>query len=168
MEEVEELKKEIEKLKMELAEYKKDDPVENLIKKAWKPKQYEQYFFITDSDTISFATYDCTTRFSNGHYRLGNCFKTENDARLVSNHLETRAKLQRLADVLNGGNITYWLDDNVRTYSLVYNHLDKEIQQVENVYKQHQGTINSTCSNFKDIAIKEIGKNRLEEYLKGE
>lgn len=150
----------IEEYKKQIEELKKEDVV-------WKPKVNKTYYRIYgDGNIIDVFWVDtCTDRNS---FEIGNCFKTKEEAEKVVRHLKTRAKLQRIADRLNNGQEIDWNDSRQHKYEIYYSFLDNEIWKNQCSFAKTQGTIYCLDENFKDIAIKEIGKEELIAYLKGE
>ena len=150
----------IKEYKKQIEELKKEDVV-------WKPKVNETYYRIYGDGNIIdvFLVDTCTDRNS---FEIGNCFKTKEEAEKVVRHLKTRAKLQRIADRLNNGQEIYWTSGSQPKYFIYYDYNLKKIYLATAYRLKLQGTIYCLDENFKDIAIKEIGKEELTAYLKGE
>lgn len=150
----------IEEYKKQIEELKKEDVV-------WKPKENERFFYSTFRGNVFDATWD-NDNADNETYNMGNCFKTEEEAEKVVRHLKIRTKLQRIADRLNNGEKIYWTSCSQPKYFIYYVYNLKNIY-LDTAYRlKSQGTIYCLDENFKDIAIKEIGKEELIAYLKGE
>lgn len=150
----------IKEYKKQIEELKKEDVV-------WKPKENERFFYSTFRGNVFETTWDNDNAY-NETYNMGNCFKTEEEAEKVVRHLKIRTKLQRIADRLNNGEKIYWTSCSQPKYFIYYVYNLKNIY-LDTAYRlKLQGTIYCLDENFKDIAIKEIGKEELTAYLKGE
>ena len=150
----------IKEYKKQIEELKKEDVV-------WKPKENERFFYSTFRGNVFDATWD-NDNADNEIYNMGNCFKTKEEAEKVVRHLKTRAKLQRIADRLNNGEKIDWKKSSQTKWFIYYDYDDNEIY-VDCCYKnKSQGTIYCLYSSFKETAKKEIGKEELTAYLKGE
>lgn len=148
----------IEEYKKQIEELKKEDAV-------WKPKQDKQYYYIALGD-VEWSKFNNDVDEDN--YEIGNCFKTKEEAEKVVRHLKTRAKLQRIADRLNKGQEIDWKDTEQPKYEISYNCTHEIIDNISSPYYKIQGAIYCLDRDFKNIAIKEIGKEELIAYLKGE
>lgn len=150
----------IKEYKKQIEELKKEDVL-------WKPKVNKTYYRIYgDGNIIDVFWVDtCTDRNS---FEIGNCFKTKEEAEKVVRHLKTRAKLQRIADRLNKGQEIDWKDTEQPKYEISYNCTHEIIDNISSPYYKIQGAIYCLDRDFKNIAIKEIGKEELTAYLKGE
>lgn len=157
---IEWLNDKVAELEKQIEELKKEDVV-------WKPKENERFFYSTFRGNVFETTWD-NDNADNETYNMGNCFKTEEEAEKVVRHLKIRTKLQRIADRLNNGEKIYWTSGSQPKYFIYYDYNLKNIY-LDTAYRlKLQGTIYCLDENFKDIAIKEIGKEELTAYLKGE
>lgn len=132
----------------------------------WKPKKGEIYYYNTD-DGRTFTVYWCDSYGDNFRYSTGNCYKTSEQAEQAPERLKIRTQLEDIALRLNKGKSVdfnsyenkYFLNYDVDADMICYSSF---------IGYRNEGTIYCLDKNFKDVAIKEIGKERLAKYLKGE
>lgn len=125
----------------------------------WKPKEGEEYWYIdSDSDVLNTNYYD------EGGFSIGNCFKTQEEAEKALERLKIRRQLKDIAERLNGGREIDWGNaDDKYCLSLYFK---EEITIRTQKYLKMQDAIYCLDKNFKDVAIAEIGEERLRNYLK--
>lgn len=95
MNKISEMENEIKNLKDEIIKdelNKQEEP-----KRRWKLKFEERYWFINNDSSIPYSYWDnCKT--DNNRYKLGNCFKTEEEAKFAVEQLKVIAELKEYAD----------------------------------------------------------------------
>lgn len=125
----------------------------------WKPKVGEEYWYIdSDSDVLNTNYYD------EGGFSIGNCFKTQEDAEKALERLKIRRQLKDIAERLNKGRKIDWSNAEDK-YCLSF-YFNEEITTLTQKYSKMQDAIYCLDKNFKDVAIAEIGEERLRNYLK--
>lgn len=135
----------------------------------WKPKEGEEYYFITDMtndigiDSMTWAN-DNQDDFL---YSIGNCFRTREQAEQAFERLKIRTQLEDIALRLNKGRKIDWENRGREKYYLFYDWSWGEICSTT-VLLQSDECVYCLNKNFKDVAIAEIGEERLAKYLKGE
>lgn len=129
----------------------------------WKPKKYETYYYIDDFNNICDREF-CNTELDNARKLIGNCFRTQEDAEKALDCLKIRRQLKDIAERLNGGREIDWSNADDK-YCLSF-YFDEEITTTAQKNSKKQGAIYCLDENFKDVAIAEIGEERLKEYLK--
>ena len=159
----EEILYEIEKTKQHLTN------LEKMLKECggrWKPKYDEQYWYITDYSTVNYTLFMPRNQNDNIRFKNYNCFKTREEAEQELEKILIRRQLEDIARRLNKGEEIDWDDCNQLKYCIVLycNNI------ITNFYFAHkyQGTVYCLDKNFKDVAIQEIGEERLKKYLRGE
>lgn len=91
--------------------------------------------------------------------------ENKEDKQRELNQLPTIEKLQRIANKLNDGKLDF-KKNQCRCY-LSYDYNSKAIMQlVDSSMIKVQGVVYCTNEKFKELAIKWIGKEELEQYLK--
>lgn len=155
---------EINKTKEHLANMEK--MLEECNHERWKPKEEENYWYI---DGTSSATNTCFIPSFNDLKRAKayNCFRTREQAEMEAEKILVRRQLEDIARRLNKGQKIDWNNDNQYKYCLVYATDYQHINQDSNINVIRQGTVYCLDKSFKDVAIKEIGQERLSRYLKG-
>ena len=162
----EELLKEIEKTEEHLATMKK--MLEDCKYERWKPKKSEAYFYIDSDGTIEqdWMTEEFST--DETRYNFYNCFRTKEQADLEAEKTLVRRQLEDIARRLNKGVKIDWHDQTQIKYGISYNTSTNVIETYFASFNKAMGSTYCLDVDFKDMAIKEIGQERLEKYLKGE
>lgn len=154
---------EINKTKEHLANMEK--MLEECEQERYKPKDGDIFYYIdTYCRVIKEQWADMPT--DNIHYKKDNCFKTREQAETEVEKILVRRQLENIARRLNKGQEIDWYDGEQSKYciELYCNNI------ITNFYLAHktQGTVYCLDKNFKDVAIQEIGEERLKKYLGGE
>ena len=158
----EEILSEIKKTKEHLANMEK---ILKEYSERWKPNSCDAYYYIDAFGNV-------LSQIETGHYsdsafwKSYNCFKTREQAELEAEKILVRRMLEDIARRLNKGKKIDWNNSKQPKYciELYFNNI------VTNFYYGHktQGTVYCLDENFKDVAIQEIGEQRLTAYLKDE
>lgn len=131
----------------------------------WKPEPNEEYYYVNQVSATSRAVND-EFDIDAVRCRTYNCFKTEEEAKQEAEKILVRRQLEDIARRLNKGKEIDWYDSEQLKYciELYCNNI------ITNFYLAHktQGTVYCLDKNFKDVAIQEIGEERLKKYLNGE
>ena len=102
------------------------------------------------------------------HYRGYNIFKTEEEAKQEAEKILVRRQLEYIARRLNKGREIDWNNENQIKYCIRFNFPLDIISICARLHQKLQGTVYCLSDKFKDVAIQEIGEERLKKYLKGE
>lgn len=133
----------------------------------WMPTLFKEYFTV-GSCGIGCCIWnnDSADIFRWEHY---NCFRTKEEAEQEAEKMLIRRQLEDIAKRLNKGNELIWSDTTQQhKYYLYFSAMNNSLL-TDNVYfSKQQGTVYCLDPAFKDVAIKEIGKERLIKYLKEE
>ena len=105
------------------------------------------------------------TQYDTARFNMGNYFKTEKEAEKVAEKIKIYVELKRLAERLNNGREINWNDNNQSKYYIEYYPSSQTIVFDRSYSYQKQGVIYCLDREFKDIAIKEIGKDRLKKLF---
>ena len=160
----EEILYEIEKTKQHLAN------MEKMLKECeyvrWKPKDFSPYFYVDSCMKIEQSDFYSDTYIHRERYNTYSTFKTREEAEKEAEKILVRRMLEDIVRRLNKGQKIDWNDSEQSKYCIVL-HCNNIIT---NFYLTHrtQGTVYCLDKNFLDVALKEIGEERLREYLKGE
>ena len=160
----EEILKEIEKTKEHLAN------MEKILKECeyerWKPEDFSTYFYVDSCMKIEQSEFYNDTYIHSERYNTYSTFKTKEEAELEAEKILVRRQLEDIAKRLNKGEEIDWFDSEQPKHciELYFNDI------ITNFYFSHkiQGTTYCLDENFLDIAIQEIGEQRLKAYLRGE
>lgn len=161
----EELLKEISKTEEHLATMKK--LLEDCEYRQWKPNSHDPYYYIDSTGSINDTCFIPSgidiKRFNNY-----NCFRTKEQAELEVEKILVHRQLEDIARRLDRGIKIDWNDEDQLKYSIYFDYYFNRIK-VSNSWKHRaQGVIYCLDEKFLDVAIEEIGQERLEKYLKGE
>ena len=130
-----------------------------------KPEKGEMFYYLNSYNIAISETWDASYSDTE-HYNIYNYFKTREKAEQEAENILIRRQLEDIARRLNKGKEIDWYDSEQSKYciELYCNNI------ITNFYLAHktQGTVYCLDKNFKDVAIQEIGKERLKKYLRGE
>lgn len=131
--------------------------------KIGNQKKGDKYYYINDAGSI--FNYDCHEDISDeAHLNIGNCFKTEEEAKHMVEKLKVIHELQKFAYENNEKEIDW---NGVKQYKhfLRYDVDDKEIYIDSSIYyKSEPFNIYFTSLDIAREAIKTIGENRIKKY----
>ena len=145
--------------------------LENMLKecesKRWKPKDGDIYYYISEACTVikSRTWAHCIV---DEHYHCFNCFRTEEEAQAEAEKILVRRMLEDIARRLNKGEKPDWIKCYQKKYYLGYNQINSKITLECRTTIIAQGTVFCLDDKFLNVAIQEIGEDRLKKYLKGE
>ena len=159
----EEILKEIKKTKQHLANMEK---MLGEYSERWKPNNCDTYYYIDAFGNV-------LSQIETGHYsdsafwKSYNCFKTREQAEQEAEKILIRRQLEDIARRLNKNKKIDWESESPRKYYLC---VDKNNYIYSSVcYSvKYQGTVYCLDKSFRDVAIQEIGEEKLKAYLEGE
>lgn len=132
-------------------------------RKVWKPECNKKYWIINGFRVVDSSWYNDNVDY--GCYEIGNCFKTEKEAKFALEKLKVKAELRRFAEENNEHEID-WEDDDQEKWSIYYNCDTKKIDIIYNtVLKTH--CIHFSSKEITKQAIDYIGEERLKKYYLG-
>ena len=132
----------------------------------WKPELNEEYYYVNQ---VSATSRDVNDEFDIdvARYRTYNCFKTREEAKQEAEKILVRRQLEDIARRLNKGQEINWNDNNQLKYNIGFD-FPLDIISIGAIYRKLQGSVYCLSDKFKDVAIQEIGEERLKKYLRGE
>lgn len=158
----EEILKEIEKTKQHLTN------MEKMLKECdemWKPEKGEMFYYLNSYNIAISETWDASYSDAE-HYNIYNCFKTREQAEQEAEKILIRRQLEDIARRLNKGQEIDWYNKNQSKHCIEL-FCDEIMSDSYFTYKT-QGTVYCLNKSFKDVAIQQIGEERLKNYLRGE
>ena len=159
----EEILKEIKKTKELLANMEKileDKEWEGKVER-WKPKKGELFYYLNKDNTAIAENWNAI--FNAEYYNAYNCFQTREQAETEAEKILLRRQLEDIARRLNKGQKIDWYNNRqIKHYIELY--FDEIVTKFAITHKT-QGTVYCLDGNCKDIAITEIGEERLKKYL---
>ena len=161
-----ELQKEIEKARARLANMEK--MLGQYEYERWKPEKHETYYFVDSSGEVE-ETWRSSINFIPDKKRCNayNCFKTKEQAKQESEKILVRRILEDIARRLNKGKKIDWGNLSQRKYFIYLNNEDNELGYNYSGLYKFQGVVYCLDTWFLDVAIQEIGEERLKKYLRG-
>lgn len=161
-----ELQNEINKTKEHLANMEK--MLAECEYERYKPQKGEIYYYVASNGLISKDW--CNDELSTDikRYDFYNCFQTREQAEVEAEKILVRRMLEDIARRLNKGEEIYWDNGEQPKYILLLDTSDGEITFDTVRRFKNQGAIYCLDENFIDVAIQEIGEERLKKYLRGE
>lgn len=159
-----ELQKEINKTKEHLANMEK--MLAECESERWKPKYGQEYYYSSTScQVFPLNWYD--TEANEEQYRAYNCFQTREQAEAEAEKILVRRMLEDIARRLNKGEKVGY-DHSQKKYYIFWNSELDELRQIDLYWARTQGVVYCLDENFLNVAIQEIGEERLKRYLRGE
>lgn len=132
-------------------------------RKVWKPECNKKYWIINGFRVVDSSWYNDNVDY--GCYEIGNCFKTEKEAKFALEKLKVEAELRRFAEENNECEID-WTDKKHEKWFMYYNCDMKKIDIIYNtVLKTH--CIYFSSKKIAKQAIDYIGEERLKKYYFG-
>ena len=132
----------------------------------WKPNSCDPYYYIDAFGNV-------LSQIKSGHYSDNafwenyNCFQTREQAEQEAEKILVRRQLEDIARRLNKGQEINWNDNNQLKYNIGFD-FPLDIISIGAIYRKLQGSVYCLSDKFKDVAIQEIGEERLKKYLRGE
>lgn len=133
----------------------------------WKPNSCDAYYYIDAFGNV-------LSQIETGHYSDNafwesyNCFQTREQAEAEAEKVLVRRMLEDIARRLNKEQKIDWNDEKQIKYSIGLDTINNEIIWDNEARFISQGMVYCLDMNFYNVAIQEIGEERLVRYLKGE
>ena len=160
-----ELQNEINKTKEHLANMEK--MLADYEYERWKPKYGQKYYYSSTScKVLDLIWYD--TDADEGQYSTYNCFQTREQAEAEAEKILVRRMLEDIARRLNEGEKIDYKDNTKCKYHLTYNIMKDRIEIEPSYNCVSVGVVYCLSIKFHNVAIREIGEERLKKYLRGE
>lgn len=129
-------------------------------RKVWKPECNKNYWIINGSRVVN-SSWD-NDNVDYRRYEIGNCFKTEKEAKFALEKLKVEAELRRFAEENNECEID-WTDRKQNKWLICYNYDSKNIDTgYDDTLRTHY--IYFSSKEIAKQAIKHIGEERLKKY----
>ena len=133
----------------------------------WKPKYIQEYYSINAIGEVTDNIWQ-SSDIDECKYDFYNCFQTREQAETEAENILVRRMLEDIARRLNKGEEIDWYNPYQERYCIYYDCKRNEIDSATVIQTKTQGCIHCLDMNFKDVAIQEIGEERLKKYLRGE
>lgn len=132
--------------------------------RTYTPKENEEFYFVDCDGDIREGMFDMSTDLDVGKYNVYNCFGSKYEAEQELEKLLIRRQLENIARTLNNNIFGFDPDRSYKYYLYMDDHR-KTICLGSNVGVTTQGVVYCLDENFKDVAIEQIGEQRLKDYL---
>ena len=162
----EEILKEIKKIEEHLATMKK--LLKDCEYSRWNPKPSQEYFCVDDGNDVRCVIFNTMNAYDRDRIKTYNCFRTKEQAEQEAEKILVRRMLEDIARRLNKGQKIDWSDKEQTKYSIGLDAIDNEIIWDKEARFISQGMVYCLDMNFYNVAIQEIGEERLKKYLRGE
>lgn len=133
----------------------------------WKPKNGETYYSISETGSI-IETRDRLGTIVETRENFYNIFQTREQAEAEAEKILVRRMLEDIARRLNKGKKINYEDNTQCKFCIVYNIVKDRIEIDSDYNCIRVGVVHCLSMNFYNVAIQEIGEERLKKYLKGE
>ena len=151
MNKLEELENKIKELVSEIERLKEEKKNE-----VWEPKDGEEYWFIYHTGA-ELSTSWHSDAVDEKRYKIGNVFKTEEEARFRVEQLKVEAELRRFGRKFV---------PNSRNYCLRYDH-ESKVMYIEYFSSIQDGGIYFYTEDIARRAIDTVGEDRIKKYYFG-
>lgn len=133
----------------------------------WKPQEDETYYFV-DSDLEVVNDDWANIEGQRKIYNAYNCFKTKEEAEAEAEKILVRRMLEDIAKRLNKGKKFDWTNANQYKNFICLDIKENRLGLDCNTLIKIQGIVYCLDKDFLNVAIQEIGEERLKKYLRGE
>lgn len=134
----------------------------------WKPKEGGTFFFVHWDCSIGENIFNSANPSHMARYNAYNCFQTHEQAEAEAEKILIRRQLEEIASRLNKGKKINWKSTQQAKYYLRYNIAQDGLDINLDFNIVHIGITYCLSNEFLNVAIREIGKERLKKYLRGE
>ena len=132
----------------------------------WRAKEGEEYWTLDACVAIPYKNEEKYCLMDNSHYKLGNYFKTKEEAEKYNKHLIITQKLKDIALRLNNGVEIDWSEEDQDKYNIYYSHSDDSLNLGTQRNCKLFESIYCLSPKFLGVALDEIGSKELREYIK--
>lgn len=132
-------------------------------RKVWKPKIGEHYWYLYGDGKISTITW-CGSKLDADRYKLGNCFRTEEEAEFAREKKKVEVELERYAKEYNDPERDVWNGFNERC-GIRYDCLRGDLDTSTMYQFRDIGAIYFTSKEIAEDAANKVGAKRIMKYL---
>ncbi|MFA5448863.1 MAG: hypothetical protein WC292_00255 [Clostridia bacterium] len=162
---MEKIKQEIEKHKACIMELEKELEKREQRERVF-PQDGDNYWYISDYGQIEYQRdYMRSGGGDFARFRLGNTFRTEDDALFELERRKVEAELKRFADKYNEGTMD-WRNPFQDKWYIVYDH-ERDNFNFSYTQTWQKAAIHFTSIEVAKQAIEEIGEERIKKYYLG-
>ena len=130
--------------------------------KVWEPADREKYYYVRSDGEVLHGYYEKCCSFDCSIYSIGNCFRTEDEAKFVAEKIKVTAELKRFAEENNDKELN-WDKYSQPKYHLIYNYESKNII-IDYTCKHKFNSIYFSSIAIAKKVIETIGEDRIKKY----
>ena len=160
-----ELQKEIENARAHLTNIEK--MLEQCEYSRLKPKRHDIFYYLNEYSEVERSDF-CDDEVDRYLYETFNCFRTKEQAEQEAEKILVRRMLEDIARRLNKDKTINWRLTTNQVKYYIFLGAGDELSYNGTYINKVQGTIYCLDENFLNVAIQEIGEERLKKYLRGE
>ena len=131
------------------------------------PENGDIYYFIEANGTV-YEDKWTNDSFDQQRFYLYNYFKTNEEAQREIDRRLIKAKLNEIANRLNGGQVIDWNNNEPRKYYLILDSEESSLHLSFSFIDKIEGVTYCLSQDFLEVAADEIGEECLVKYIKGE
>lgn len=135
----------------------------NKSNKRWRGKRDDTYYSVSTSGNI-ITDIDCSCAYDEKCYRLGNYFKTKEEAEFVRKKQLIYQQLKDYALEHNTKDFD-WDNEYLNKFCIAYDYQDNDLFIDFMQTTKYPNTVYFTSKEIAENAIKEIGEDRIKKYL---
>ena len=162
---IQELEQNISNIKEELSKLEEKLKTFKLRVGRQMPEKGDIYYFLGGARTSVFEDKWANDSYDQQRFNSYNYFKTEEEAQREIDRRLIKAKLNEIANRLNGGQVIQWNSAIQRKY---YLNLDTGVSLglSFSLINKMEGTTYCLSEDFLEVAVDEIGEQELFDYMK--
>lgn len=165
---IQELEQNISSIKEELS--KLEEKLKTLKSRVGRqmPENGDIYYFIGGVRASVFENKWTNDSYDQQRFNSYNYFKTEEEAQREIDRRLIKAKLNEIANRLNGGQVIKWDSAIQRKYCLNLDSEESSLHLNFSIIDKIEGVTYCLSQDFLEVAADEIGEECLVKYIKGE
>lgn len=130
------------------------------------PENGDIYYFIGGARASVFEDKWANDSYDQQRFNSYNYFKTEEEAQREIDRRLIKAKLNEIANRLNGGQVIKWDSAIQRKYYLNLDNEESSLHLNFSIIDKMEGTTYCLSEDFLEVAVDEIGEQELFDYMK--
>ena len=162
---IQELEQNISSIKEELSKLEEKLKTFKLRVGRQMPEKGDIYYFLGGTRTSVFEDKWTNDSFDQQRFYLYNYFKTNEEAQREIDRRLIKAKLNEIANRLNGGQVIKWNSAIQRKYYLNLS-TEGSLHLGFSIIDKMEGTTYCLSEDFLEVAVDEIGEQELFDYMK--
>ncbi len=150
----ENLKKQIEEMKVKLADMEAELNTPEVVINYWQPEEANRYYYVNYLGLVGSASYAKNYHKDKLRYRI---FKTQKEAEKYAEYIKAEETLRRVIAEANEGWLPDWSNDDSLKCKILYR-CDLDRLSIDSC------SVSKLISNFMYIKSKELAEQLMKEY----